>query len=56
MVDYANPSRGTVAYRRDYATPTSLQTRQARDSNFAFYVPGQLEAHASADHEYRDAV
>ncbi len=38
VVDPADPSKGTQAYRRDYATPTSLQTRQARDSNYAFYV------------------
>jgi len=37
VVDYANPSRGTVPYRRDYANPISLQTRQARDRNYAFY-------------------
>jgi hypothetical protein len=38
VVDVNNPSRGTVPYRRDYASPTSLQTRQARDSNYAFYL------------------
>ena len=38
VVDVNNPSRGTRPYRRDYATPISLQTRQARDSNYAFYV------------------
>jgi len=38
VVDVANPSRGTVPYRRDYASPISLQTRQARDSNYAFYL------------------
>ena len=38
VVDVANPSRGTVPYRRDYASPLSLQTRQARDSNYAFYL------------------
>jgi hypothetical protein len=37
VVDVNNPSKGTVPYRRDYATPISLQTRQARDSNYAFY-------------------
>ena len=37
-VDLSNPSRGTVAYRRDYANPISLQTRSARDSNYAFYL------------------
>ena len=37
-VDYANPSLGTRAFRRDYASPVSLQTRQARDRNYAFYV------------------
>ena len=36
-VDPANPSRGTIPYRRDYASPVSLQTRQARDRNYAFY-------------------
>ena len=38
VVDVANPSKGTVPYRRDYASPISLQTRQARDSNYAFYL------------------
>ena len=38
VVDVNNPSRGTVPYRRDYANPISLQTRQARDSNYAFYL------------------
>jgi hypothetical protein len=38
VVDVANPSRGTVPYRRDYANPISLQTRKARDSNYAFYL------------------
>jgi hypothetical protein len=38
VVNAANPSLGTVPYRRDYANPISLQTRQARDSNYAFYV------------------
>ena len=27
-----------MPYRRDYANPISLQTRQARDSNYAFYL------------------
>ncbi len=27
-----------MPYRRDYASPISLQTRQARDSNYAFYL------------------
>jgi hypothetical protein len=36
--DVNNPSRGTVPFRRDYASPVSLQTRQARDSNYAFYL------------------
>ncbi len=38
MVDVNDPSRGTRPYRRDYANPISLQTRQARDSNYAFYL------------------
>jgi hypothetical protein len=38
VVDPANPSRGTVPYRRDYASPISLQTRKARDRNYAFYL------------------
>ncbi len=38
VVDGTNPSLGTRAYRRDYATPVSLQTRQARDRNYAFYA------------------
>lgn len=38
VVDVNDPSKGTRPYRRDYATPVSLQTRQARDSNYAFYV------------------
>ena len=38
VVDVNNPAAGTRAYRRDYATPVSLQTRSARDSNYAFYL------------------
>lgn len=38
VIDPANPALGTRPYRRDYATPVALQTRQARDSNYAFYV------------------
>ena len=38
MVDVDDPSIGTRPYRRDYASPISLQTRQARDSNYAFYL------------------
>lgn len=38
VVDPANPAAGTRPYRRDYADPISLQTRQARDQNYAFYV------------------
>ena len=38
VVDVNDPSKGTRPYRRDYATPISLQTRQARDSNYAFYL------------------
>jgi hypothetical protein len=38
VVDPADPSKGVRPYRRDYASPISLQTRQARDSNYAFYV------------------
>ncbi len=45
-VDYANPSRGTVPYRRDYATPISLQTRQARDRNYAFYAQDSWKPNA----------
>jgi hypothetical protein len=37
VVDPANPARGTVPYRRDYASPISLETRAARDRNYAFY-------------------
>ncbi len=37
-VNPADPSKGTQAFRRDYASPTSLTTRQARDSNYAFYM------------------
>ena len=33
-----NPALGTRPYRRDYADPISLQTRSARDSNYAFYL------------------
>ena len=38
VVDVNDPSRGTRPYRRDYANPISLQTRQARDRNYAFYL------------------
>lgn len=37
-VDVSNPSRGTIPFRRYYASPTELQTRKARDRNYAFYV------------------
>ncbi len=33
-----NPALGTRPYRRDYADPISLQTRSARDRNYAFYL------------------
>ena len=36
-IDPANPSRGTIPFRRYYANPIQLTTRQARDSNYAFY-------------------
>jgi carboxypeptidase family protein len=36
-VDPANPSRGTIPFVRYYADPIELQTRKARDSNYAFY-------------------
>ena len=38
VVDVGDPSKGTRPYRRDYASPISLQTRSARDSNYAFYL------------------
>lgn len=38
VVNAADPSKGTIPYRRDYASPIELQTRQARDSNYAFYL------------------
>jgi len=37
-VDVSNPSLGTRPFRRAYASPTELQVRKARDSNYAFYV------------------
>lgn len=37
-VDVNNPSLGTRPYRRDYADPIRLQTRSARDKNYAFYL------------------
>jgi hypothetical protein len=37
-VDPANPSLGTRPFRRDYANPTEITTRRARDSNYAFYL------------------
>src|SRR5688572_1284277 len=38
VIDVNNPAAGTRPYRRDYASPISLQTRSARDSNYAFYL------------------
>ena len=38
VVDVNNPSLGVRPYRRDYADPISLQTRSARDRNYAFYL------------------
>ncbi|MBI1875976.1 MAG: TonB-dependent receptor [Acidobacteria bacterium] len=37
-VDLASPSLGTRPFRRQYASPTSIQTRQARDSDYGMYV------------------
>jgi hypothetical protein len=36
--DYSNPSLGTIPYRRTTADPASIQTRGARDQNWAAYV------------------
>ncbi len=36
--DPANPSAGTIPFLRQYVDPTTLQTRAARDSDYAFYV------------------
>jgi Carboxypeptidase regulatory-like domain/TonB dependent receptor len=38
LIDPTNSASGTIPYRRDYANPIRLQTRQARDSNYAFYL------------------
>jgi hypothetical protein len=46
VVDPANPARGIVPYRRDYANPISLQTRGARDRNYAFYVQDSWKPNA----------
>jgi hypothetical protein len=48
VVDVADPSKGHVPYRRDYASPVSLQTRQARDRNYAFYVQDSWKPGARA--------
>ncbi|MPY90001.1 MAG: hypothetical protein GEU99_19020 [Luteitalea sp.] len=37
-VDPSDPSLGTIPFRRYYADPIELTTRQARDSNSAFYL------------------
>ncbi|MCC7034863.1 MAG: TonB-dependent receptor [Acidobacteria bacterium] len=37
-VDYGNPSLGTVPFRRQYADPIEITTRQAVDQNWAFYL------------------
>jgi len=37
-VDPSNPSLGTRPFRRYYADPTSVETRKARDSNYAVYA------------------
>jgi hypothetical protein len=37
QVDPADPSKGTVPFHRQYATPLELTTRQARDRNLAVY-------------------
>ncbi|HYN10560.1 MAG TPA: TonB-dependent receptor [Vicinamibacterales bacterium] len=37
-VDVNNPSLGTRPFRRYYASPAEVQTRKARDSNYAVYV------------------
>jgi hypothetical protein len=37
-VDLSNPSLGTRPFHRRYATPTTIQTRKARDRDFGVYV------------------
>ncbi|MPZ17974.1 MAG: hypothetical protein GEV06_08690 [Luteitalea sp.] len=37
-VDLSNPSLGTIPFQRVYADPIEITTRQARDSNYAFYL------------------
>jgi hypothetical protein len=37
-VDPSNPAAGTRPFRRYYADPVEITTRQARDSNYATYV------------------
>jgi hypothetical protein len=37
-VDYNTPSLGTIPFRRYYADPTEIATRQAVDQNWAFYA------------------
>ncbi len=38
LIDPTNSASGTRPYRRDYADPITLQTRAARDRNYAFYL------------------
>ena len=37
-VNINQPSLGTIPFRRDYATPTQITTREAADRNVALYV------------------
>jgi hypothetical protein len=46
LVNPADVSAGVRPYRRDYADPISLQTRQARDRNYAFYVQDSWKPNA----------
>jgi hypothetical protein len=44
-IDPGNPSRGTIPFRRYYADPVELTTRQARDSNYALYAQDSWKPH-----------
>jgi hypothetical protein len=45
-VDPANPAAGTRPFRRYYADPVEITTRQARDSNYATYVQDSWKPNA----------
>ena len=51
-VDYSNPSLGTLPFYRRYLDPTTIQTRMARDQNWAVYVQDSWKPRARVTANY----